>query len=142
MPQIQNRLRKGVKGVIMPVTLILSVSGYSSALETRNMVLQAAGYTVVPAQSIEEALDQFLTGDFDLVLLDYDFPPSDREYLTSSIRATGSHIPIVSVAPDCCGDDPFVDKVVASDPEMLLEGMREVLLDSENASGVNNYFRR
>src|ERR1700743_2185589 len=77
MPQIHDCLRKGVKGIVMPLTLILSVSGYSSALETRNMVLQAAGYTVVPAQSIEEAMDQFLAGDFDLVLLDYDFPPRD-----------------------------------------------------------------
>lgn len=105
------------------------------------MVLQSAGYIVVPALSTEEATVRFLDGDFDLVLLDYDFPMEDREQLTSLIRESGSHIPIVSVAPDPAWGDPFVDKVVASEPEMLLKGLREALLGSENTSGVNNYFR-
>ena len=106
------------------------------------MVLQSAGYTVVQALSTEEATVRFLDGDFDLVLLDYDFLPEDRERLTSLIRASGSHIPIVSVAPDPAWGDPFVDRVIASDPQKLLKGMREALLDSENTGGVNVYLRR
>jgi CheY-like chemotaxis protein len=112
----------------MPLTLILAVGPDSSSLVTRNMLLQAAGYTVVPSLSMKEAFNRFLAGHFDLVLLDYSLPARDRERLTSLIRAAGPPTPVVSVAQGCGSDDPFVDTIVESDPEMLLIGIKEALL--------------
>jgi len=77
--------------------------------------------------SVKEAVDIFLTGDFDLVLLDNSLPAKDRDRLTCLIRASGSRIPVVSVAPEYSHADSFADAMLESDPNKLLMGIRRVL---------------
>jgi CheY-like chemotaxis protein len=116
----------------MPLTLVLSVGQDSSLLMTRNLVLETAGYTVVPSLSIKEAFNRFMAGDFDLVILDYSLPAKDRERLASLIRATSLRTPVVSVVQVSGWNDPYVDTTVESEPEMLLIGVREALLKAAN----------
>jgi hypothetical protein len=88
----------------------------------------------VSAFSLKEAVDCFLTGDFDLVLLDNSLPAKDRDRLTCLIRASGSRIPVVSVATEHSHDDSFADAMLESDPNKLLVGIRGVLLKTAKMS--------
>jgi len=97
---------------------------------THSLVLQSAGYFVIPAFSIKEALDRFQGNDFDIVLLCSSFPTKDRVRLTCWIRASGSRIPVVSVSGQFCQEDSSTNETVGSDPESLLIGVREVLIKS------------
>ena len=112
----------------MSLALVLSVGLDSSLLGTRNSLLLSAGYIVVSAFSLKEAVDRFLTGDFDLVLLDNSLPTKDREGLTCLIRASGSRIPVASIAPECGHDESFADAKLESDSNKLLIGMRGLLI--------------
>jgi CheY-like chemotaxis protein len=112
----------------MSLTLVLSVGLGSSVLGTRNSVLQSAGYIVVSASSIKEAVSHFLNGDFDLVLLDNSLSKKDRDRLTCVIRASGSRTPVVSVAPESGDLDSFADATFKCDPHKLLIGIRGVLI--------------
>jgi CheY-like chemotaxis protein len=76
-----------------------------------------------------------MTGDFDLVLLDNSLPTKDRDRLTCLIRASGSRIPVVSVAPEYTHDDSFADAKLESDTDKLLIGIRCVLLKTAKISG-------
>ena len=50
----------------MPLGVALAVGLDPSLLRTRSQVLQSAGYIVVSASSVKEAVDYFQAGDFDL----------------------------------------------------------------------------
>ena len=112
----------------MELTLVLSVGLDAVLVNTRNLVLQSAGYTVVRAYSLIAALDCFKTFDFDLVLLCQSLPASEKDRLTSWIRATGSRIPVISVSEKHSQRDAFADASVESDPEALLACISEALV--------------
>lgn len=112
----------------MALTLVLSIGLDVELLSTRNLVLQSAGYLVVSAYSLREAVDRFQDGDFDLVLLCQSIPTKEKDRLTSWIRASGSRVPLLSVSTSPCQRDTFTDATIESDPNSLLEGMKEALL--------------
>jgi hypothetical protein len=49
--------------------IILAIGFDLSLMTTRDLVLQSAGYAVVEASSLKEAVDHFKSGDLDMVLL-------------------------------------------------------------------------
>jgi len=53
----------------MSLTVVLAVGLDSWLLATRSISWRSAGYFVVSAGTIREAIEQFKAGDFDLVLL-------------------------------------------------------------------------
>jgi len=110
------------------VTIVLSVGLNPALLRTRNLILQSAGYIVVPALSLKEAVDQFLAGDFDLVLLGHFIPPIGRDRLTSLFRASGSRVPIVSISEVYGQQDALADATIENDPNKLLTAIKEVLV--------------
>lgn len=117
----------------MPLTLVLAIGLDSLSLGIRNSLLQSAGYIVVSALSLKEAANQFLNGDFDLVLLDNSLPRKVRDRITSLIRISGSRIPVVSIASETFAsedghDDSFVDATFDGHPDNLLRGIRSVLV--------------
>jgi DNA-binding response OmpR family regulator len=112
----------------MALTLVLSVGRDPELLGTRNLVLHSAGYIVVSAASIKEAVDRFADGDFDLVILCHSIPPRERKRLTFLIRASGSQTPIVSVSGDDCEYDEFADATLEVGPDTVLAGIEDVLL--------------
>jgi CheY-like chemotaxis protein len=119
----------------MALTLVLSVGLDPEILGTRNIVLQSAGYTVVRAFSLKAAVDCFQALDFDLVLLCQSIPAKEKERLTSWIRASGSRIPVVSIAEYLSQQDAFADATVESDPKLLLMGIRQALVKAGIPAG-------
>jgi CheY-like chemotaxis protein len=115
----------------MPLALILSVGHHPTLLETRNLILRAAGYKVEGTASIKQAIRQIQEGNFDLVLLCHSIPAPERERLAGLIRASGASTSVVSIATITGGpEDAFVDQTIESDPRKLLPGIKEVLLKS------------
>jgi len=96
-------------------------------METRAKVLQQAGYTVESSLSFTEAIDKFLAGDFDLVLLCHSIPVEGRERLTRRLREHTSRTPIISVASSVGQHDHFVDATIESDPDELITCIREIV---------------
>jgi CheY-like chemotaxis protein len=119
----------------MALTLVLSVGLDPEILGTRNIVLQSAGYTVVRAFSLKAAVDCFQALDFDLILLCQSIPTKEKDRLTSWIRASGSRVPVVSVAENLCQQDAFADATVESDPKVLLMGIRQALVKAGIPAG-------
>jgi CheY-like chemotaxis protein len=115
----------------MSLTIVLSIGFDPSLLETRSLVLQSAGYMVESASSLKEAVNRFQSGDFDLVLLCRSVPRKDRDHLTSLIRASGSRIPIVSIAGNLGERDAFANATPEDGPNNLLAGFRDVLVKAE-----------
>src|SRR5580693_4664431 len=111
--------------------IVLAVGFDLSLMTTRDLVLQSAGYVVVEASSLEEAVDHFQSGDFDLVLLCHSVPAGDRERLASLIRASGSRIPIVSIATSLGECDAFANSTLEDGPNKFVAGIRDALSNAK-----------
>jgi CheY-like chemotaxis protein len=124
----------------MPHTIVLAVGRDPVLLETRRLILQAAGYTVRSVLSLKQAMFQLLTGDFDLVILCHSISAEDRRRLTSSIREHTARIPIISISTGFGLPDPFTNATIDSDPKQLVTGLREILSRSdERFDGENDH---
>ena len=111
----------------MPFALILSVGCDPKLLDSRRLLLQSAGYAVVSTHSAKEAVDCFLAGDFDLVLLCHSLPETERDGIACLIRASGSFTPVVAVATYDGQQDVFASATLDSEPGQLLAGIRDAL---------------
>lgn len=114
----------------MPVALILSVGHEPMLLDTRSLILRAAGYLVESALSIKQAINHLRTGDFDVVVVCHSIPSQERDRLVCLVRASGSTIPVISVVRMSASDhhsEGFADATVESDPKKLLLGIQEAL---------------
>jgi len=119
----------------MPHAVILMVGRERILGETRSQVLRTAGYIVVSVFTPRQAIDEFVRGDFDLVLLCHSIPGDARERLVSAIREHTSRTPIVSVASFDGQFDGFADATIENDPHSLIDRLREVLHQGRNNSG-------
>lgn len=115
--------------VSMPITVVLAVGLDPWLLAAQGPAWRSAGYILVTATSIREAIDRFQGGDFDLVLLGKFISLEDQQRLTLLIRAAGSQTPIVSISNAPGSHDLFADATVDGDPSALLEGMGELLVE-------------
>jgi DNA-binding response OmpR family regulator len=112
----------------MMLGVVLAVGFDPSLMTARILVLQSAGYVVIKASSLKQAVDHFHAGDFDLVMLCHSVPATDRERLTSLIRASGSRIPIVSIAGSLGECDAFANATLEDGPNRFLSGIRDALI--------------
>lgn len=119
----------------MPHPVVLMVAHDRVLAMTRSQVLRTAGYIVVTAFTPRQAIDEFVRGDFDLVLLCHSIPGDARERLVSALREYTSRTPIVSVASFDGHFDGFADATVENDPHLLINRLREVLHQGRNSSG-------
>ena len=111
----------------MSPIVALAVGRDPLLLETRNQVLRSAGYTVVPALSVEQALQDFVSGDFDIVILCHSLPVRERERLTYAIRRHSPNTPVVAIASRLSALDSFADAMVENDPDVLLQELPKLL---------------
>jgi CheY-like chemotaxis protein len=123
---ISNSDRKAE--VFMMPGIVLAVGFESSLMTARMLTLQSAGYVVVRGSSLKETVHHLQSDDFDLVLLCHSVPATDRRRLTSLIRASGSRIPIVSIAGSLSECDAFANATLEDGPNKFLAGIREVLI--------------
>ncbi len=88
---------------------------------------------MVPVRSVQEAIDHFKTGDFDLVLMGDSVPVEQQERLTSLIRSRGARTPIVCVSDSAavCAPDTVAESFdtadFRTDPGTLISGLKELL---------------
>ncbi len=111
----------------MPLTVVLAVGMDAWLWATQSPDWKSAGYIVVPADSVELAIDRFKEGDFDLILLSPSIPPEGKQRLVQLIRATGARTPVVCIenAPAHCS--PFADTTIRNDLTAILTGIGELL---------------
>jgi DNA-binding NtrC family response regulator len=72
------------------------------------MVLESAGWQVVPAMETDEALRRFQEHGFDVVVLGHSIPSSERICLAQTMKSIRSNVPIVMVCIQ--GDNTFSTK--------------------------------
>jgi CheY-like chemotaxis protein len=120
----------------MSVTVVLAVGLDSWRLTAQNSALRSAGYIVISANSIPDAIHHFKAGDFDLVLLDHSISVESKERLTFLIRASGSRTPVVSMVSSSGNFDSFGDKTLKNDSIAVLAGMGELLAKRAEMSEV------
>ena len=111
----------------MPLTVVLAVGLDSWLLATHSAVWRSAGYIVLSAGNIREAIEHFKAGDFDLVLLGDTISAENKERLTFLIRASGSRTPVVCIANSSVAYASFADATLRNDSDVLLTGMGELL---------------
>lgn len=111
---------------------ILCVDDDLRILELNEVILTRAGYQVTLASSPVEALDQFKSGIFDLVIMDLFSPASDLEFIANIrsiaptvpiIVASGNHNPPAEILKQT---DAFVPKAYSLNA--LTNAVREVLM--------------
>lgn len=113
----------------MSLALVLNVGHDPVLLNTRASVLRAAGYLVESASTLQQTIRQFRSGDFDVVVLCHSVDLEERTRLISLIRASGSLIPVISVAAFADGQyqGPSSWITIESNPKKLLRGIEKVL---------------
>ena len=120
----------------MMLGMVLAVGFDPLLMTTRVLVLQSAGYIVIKAWSFEEAVDHFRSGDFDLILLCHSVPATDRERLTSLIQASGSCIPIVSIAGSRGECDACANSTLEDGPNKFVAGIRDALIKAARTTAA------
>jgi|SRR5580658_5406517 DNA-binding response OmpR family regulator len=110
----------------MPLTVVLAVGLDSWLLATQTRVWRSAGYFVVSADSVGEAIDLFNDGDFDLVVLGHCISIEHSERLTSLIRASGAQTPVAFIRNSSRDSDWFAGSTLKNDSSMLLTWLREL----------------
>lgn len=112
----------------MPHSLILSIGSDPRILDTRELILRSAGYPVVSAVSIREAVYLLKDSDFDAVILCHSLPIKDCERLISAVRASGSRIPIGCVSGGApIETSSFADGLLDKEPVAFLQDLERLL---------------
>ena len=78
--------------------LILSVDDEPRLLQTREKLLQFAGYEVLSAANGEKALEIFAAHPVDLVLLDFRMPGMDGGIVAQQMKRRKPLVPVVMVS--------------------------------------------
>jgi hypothetical protein len=111
----------------MPLTVVLAVGLDSWLLATHTRDWRSAGYFVVSAGSIGEAISLFSDGDFDLVVLGDSISIDKRERLISLIRGSGSQTPVACIGDSSTAADSLLDAPLKNDSSTLVTRLRELL---------------
>jgi len=119
----------------MSLTVVLAVGLDSWLLATHTRDWRSAGYFVVPADSIREAINLFNDGDFDLVVLGDSVSTENRQRLTSLIRASGAQTPVAYIGSFSAAYDSLSDDPPKNDSSTLVKKLRESLAEKSMARG-------
>ena len=120
-----QRLR--IKGDFMQF-VILAVGKDPMILNTRSLILRSAGYIVKSSTAIDEAVALTRVVDADLVLLCHSISEQERDWVRRAIRASGSRIPIYTVAPASIDFSPnLADGTLPNRPGDFLKSIKAAL---------------
>jgi DNA-binding NtrC family response regulator len=109
-----------------------------NSLILRKLVLEKAGYRVLPASSAAQALEVFSREKVDLVLSDQLMPGGTGTELAKKIKSVSPNFPVAiisgvnEVPPDADSADIFISKVEG--PQAMCEKISS-LLNPDAASG-------
>jgi CheY-like chemotaxis protein len=112
--------------------VILCVDDEQIALLVRQRVLEKAGYEVIPANSVDRALEILGSRSVDLVLTDFLMPGKTGAELAAEAKLHWPEIPVVIMSgvneiPEGLSAYLFLNKLEG--PVYLCEKVREVLLE-------------
>ena len=106
---------------------ILSIAYHESLLHTRAWILELAGFCVISAQTLRQALILCQNSAFDLVIIGHSLPRKDRECLAAIARMR--HIRVLSLFkpgdPPLAGADFSLEAMEG--PEKLVEIINRLL---------------
>jgi hypothetical protein len=113
---------------------VLSVCRNGGPFLTRNAVLKRAGYRVVAATGLDEALDAAYSGAFDLVIVGHLFNEAEKNMIATAARRAGAKVL-------CMYSEAQPPKVQAANvfihsfdgPERLVSGVAELLHKAASA---------
>ena len=111
--------------------VILCVDDEPNSLILRRLVLEKAGYQVLTASSVVQALEVFAASEIDLVLSDQLMPGGTGTDLARQVKATHPHVPVIvisgvnEVPSDASVADLFMSKVEG--PVAMCEKISSVL---------------
>jgi CheY-like chemotaxis protein len=92
--------------------------------------LRQAGFTVLAAQDVDDAIRILQRAAFDALVLSYTLPSGDLEYLASAAHDYCSDCAVIVISNSSFGDNPVnVDAVVMADegPIGLVSALKQVL---------------
>ena len=113
--------------MFMSLTVVLTIGFDPWFFEAQRTAWRSAGYFITSTGSIGEAIEHFMGGDFDLVLLGDSIPAVGKERLTYLIRASGSSVPVVSITDTGGLDEASAGETTMDESRRLLQRMRELL---------------
>jgi len=111
----------------MSLTVVLAVGLDSWLMATESTHWKSEGFVVISAGSIQEAIEHFKAGDFDLVLLGNSISLESKERLAFLVRASGSQTPVVSVSDLASDSAAFTGVTLKNDAGALLTGITELI---------------
>jgi CheY-like chemotaxis protein len=116
--------------------VILCVDDENTPLTLRKLVLEKAGYSVIPASSAPQALTTLALHDVDLILTDLLMPEMSGADLAREAKRRKPGLPVVllsgvnEIPPDASCADLFISKVEG--PVVLCKKIEEILHKAEN----------
>lgn len=120
------------------VAVILCVDDEPNSLVLRKLVLEKAGYRVLPASSAAQALEVFSREKVDLVLSDQLMPGGTGTELAKKIKNVSPDLPVIvisgvnEVPPDADSADMFMSKVEG--PQAMCEKISSLLNPNAESS--------
>ena len=116
------------------VARILCVSEDKQLLETRRMMLEGAGYEVIPALGFAEGMKHCEDGShFDLLVLGHSMPPFAARVLVEAFRRA-CNAPIVALQSQ---DSDFVqgaDAMISVQPEEVMSAIAKLVCQKRGLS--------
>lgn len=122
--------------------IVLFVDDEASLLEARRLMFEFMGYSVLTAESGEEALEALRSNAVDAVVLDYQMPGMDGAETAREIRKIRGHIPIILSSGNCSLPQSVLETVDASvqkttRAEVLFDTLEQQLQRIPTAHGVH-----
>ncbi len=126
-----------------PSRTVLFVDDEPEILEVRRLIFEVMGYSVLTAESGEEALELLRSNAVDAVVVDYLMPGIDGEETARRIRRMRANLPIILSSGCFSVPQRVLETVNASvnkgiRPEMLFDVLEEQLQLMPTAKGVHD----
>jgi CheY-like chemotaxis protein len=128
----------------VPKAVLLCVDDEPIALSLRTLILEKAGYEVIPASSGGEGMEILQSREIDLVLTDFLMPSMIGTDFAKQIKAKNPSMPVLLLSginelpPDAQIADKFLSKLIGADG--LLEEVAN-LLESKGSTSLDQTAR-
>jgi CheY-like chemotaxis protein len=106
---------------------VLSVGNNPALLSSRTLVLQAAGYRVAEARTLEKAMSLLETDSIDVALICHTTPRTGQNALISAIVLKRRLMPILYIRSFAFETPPRNCIAIDNEPETLLKALRQAI---------------
>jgi DNA-binding response OmpR family regulator len=125
---------------------ILSIGYDAAVFDSRNRVLESAGFRIAACLTPERATELFVTEAFDAVVLCDSLPTNTRSFLMRALRGVKPTVPILMVyqVGEVCDDIFAADAAVESldGPERLIQAVFSLLHKPAQSHQIKPSFKQ